>query len=188
MDFQNNTKSELISNQEINEEISSIKSELNKIKKVSCVPYNKWLKDYEEYINNLKLKKTGVHGDFQIRNILVDQKKSSVNIIDWDWRFQEKGNPIYDVIWFTLNIMINSNNPIEEFRSNLNGSGKVVHIIKIIQKTMEKYFGFELDFIILLRFMILRFITIKIKNDGTGYLMYIELLKILNTKNHLTIF
>jgi SAM-dependent methyltransferase len=184
MDFQNETKSEMINKQEISKEVSKIEKDLDKIEKVSCVPYNKWLKEYEEYINNLNLKKTGVHGDFQIRNILVDQKKSLVNIIDWDWRFQEKGNPTYDFIWFTINIMMNSNNPVKEFHSNLNGTGKTSHMIKIIQKTMKKHFGIELDFIILFRFMILRFITIKIKTDGIGYLLYIELLKILNTKNH----
>lgn len=183
INFQKDTKSELINKQEISEEIFNIKKELNKIERVSCVPYNKWIDEYEEYINNLNLKKTGVHGDFQIRNILVDQKKSLVNVIDWDWRFQEKGNPIYDFIWFTINIMMNSDNPIKEFRSNLNGTGKTSHIIKMIQRTMKQHFVMELDFIILFRFMILRFITIKIKNGGTGHLLYIELLKILDTKN-----
>ena len=48
---------------------------------------------------------------------------------------------------------------------------------------MKQHFVMELDFIILFRFMILRFITIKIKNGGTGHLLYIELLKILDTKN-----
>tara|TARA_B100001013_G_scaffold133524_1_gene78256 strand:- start:1802 stop:1936 length:135 start_codon:yes stop_codon:yes gene_type:complete len=37
-----------------------------------------------------------------------------------------------------------------------------------------------LDFIKLQRFMILRFITIRIKDGGDGYLLYIEILKTLS--------
>ena len=182
--FQNNTMSELLSTQEIDEEIDNIKKELDKIQAVTCLPYDKWLDEYRDHVNNLKLKKTGVHGDFQIRNILVDRKNSSVNVIDWDWRFQEKGNQIYDFIWLAGNIMMISDNMIEEFRSNLNGTGKATPTIKIIKETMKNHFHAELNFIILLKFMILRFITIKIKNDGTGYLLYVELLKIMNAKNY----
>ena len=183
-DFQKRTMSELLSPQEIEEEIANLKNELDKIEAITYLPYDKWLDEYREHISNIKLKKTAVHGDFQVRNILVDRKNLSVNVIDWDWRFQEKGNPVYDFIWLAINIMMLSNNAVEEFRSNLNGTGKAVSTIKIIKETMKKHFQADLDFVILFRFMILRFITIKIKEETTGYLLYVELLKILSGKNH----
>ena len=62
-----------------------------------------------------KIIKTAVHGDFQLRNILIDKELQKVNVIDWDWRFQEKGNPIYDFVWLATNIMMFSNNPEKEF-------------------------------------------------------------------------
>ena len=44
---------------------------------------------------------------------------------------------------------------------------------------MKDHFQVEIDFIKLQRFMILRFITIRIKDGDEGYLLYIEILKIL---------
>ncbi len=188
IDFQKQTMSENISHQEIEDEVNDLKIELNKIEAVQKIPYNKWLEEYKNHIWNIKLKKTGVHGDFQVRNILIDQKNSSVNVIDWDWRFQEKGNPIYDFIWLTANIMMLSNDIIEEFRSNLSENGKAVASVSIIKEKMRTHFHADLDFIILLRFIILRFITIRIKDGGTGYLLYVELLKILNNENSSSVF
>tara|TARA_B100000949_G_C14039444_1_gene348868 strand:- start:360 stop:599 length:240 start_codon:yes stop_codon:yes gene_type:complete len=70
-----------------------------------------------------------------------------------------------------------SNNPIDEFRSNLGDNGKAVTAIRIIKETMKEHFHADLDFIKLQRFMILRFITIRIKDGDDGYLLYIEILK-----------
>ena len=80
-----------------------------------------------------KLKKTGVHGDFQVRNILIDGNSDQVNVIDWDWRFQEEGNPIYDFVWLATNIMMLSNYPEKEFFKNQNNHGKAMKSIDIIK-------------------------------------------------------
>lgn len=183
--FQNQTSSELLTPQEIDYEIKILKNDLDKIEALKDLPYCKWLEDYKDHISNIKLKKTGVHGDFSVKNILIDHNTSSVNVIDWDWRFQEKGNPLYDFMWLATNIMMLSDNILEEFRSNLNGNGKAIPTIKIIRKTMKEHFQADLDFIILLRFIILRFIPIKLKTNPQGYLLYIELLKILSSKESL---
>ena len=106
-----------------------------------------------------------------------------INVIDWDWRYQEKGNPIYDFMWLATNVMMLSNNSIDEFRSNLDDNGKAVTAIRIIKETMKKHFHADLDFIKLQRFMILRFITIRIKYGDDGHLGYIEILKILSESN-----
>ena len=178
--FQNETRSELLTLEEIEKESKKVKNDLKQIDTMSSLSFEKWIDDYNEYMNSLKLRKTAVHGDFQTRNILVDRKNSSVNVIDWDWRFQEKGNPIYDFVWLGTNLMIAGNDMIDSFISHLNGKGKHTESIKILKEIMNIHFKKDFDFIKLQRFMILRFITIKI-NDGTlGYLSYIELLKILS--------
>ena len=183
--FQEKTKSEILSPQDIEEEVNNIKNELDSIKTMNGLPYDKWLDDYKEHLSNITLSKTAVHDDFTVRNILIDRKKSLVNVIDWDWRYQEKANPIYDFVWLATNIMMLSNNSVEEFRANCNGNGKVVKAVRIIQETMKKHFQVDFDFIKLQRFMILRFIILKIKDNTDEYLLYIELLKILFHKNHI---
>ena len=77
-----------------------------------------------------------MHGDFQVRNILIDENSDQVNVIDWDWEFQEKGNPIYDFVWLATNIMMLSNNPEKEFLKNQNNHGRAMKSIDIIKKTM----------------------------------------------------
>jgi thiamine kinase-like enzyme len=179
-DFQNNTMSELLSKQEIEEEVTNVKNELDSIEEMDCLPYDKWLDEYKEVLSNIKLKKTAVHGDFQVRNILINRKKSLINVIDWDWRYQEKGNPLYDFMWLATNIMMISNDSIDEFRSNLDDNGKAATAKRIIKETMKNHFRVNLDFIKLQRFMILRFITIRIKYGDDGHLYYIKILKILS--------
>ena len=181
-DFQNNTMSELLSLQEIEDEVISVKNELDSIEAMNCLPYDKWLDEYKEEISSIKLKKTAVHGDFQVRNILIDHKNSLVNVIDWDWRYQEKGNPLYDFMWLATNVMMLTNNSVDEFRSNLDDNGKTAK--RIIKETMKKHFQHDLDFIKLQRFMILRFITIKIKDGTLGYLLYIKMLRVLSQQAH----
>ena len=73
-DFQNNTMSELLSKQEIEEEVTNVKNELDSIEAMNCLPYDIRLDEYKEVLSNIKLKKTAVHGDFQVRNILINRK------------------------------------------------------------------------------------------------------------------
>ena len=176
--FQNETRSDWLDFEEIQKEVNIIKTKLSKYESVSALPYVKWLEEYVQYMKNIKLKKTGVHGDFQIQNIIVNRERKSLNIIDWDWRFEEKGNPFYDFIWFTINMMASSNNKDEEF-SNLAKYGETSDTIKIITNFMNRFFQIDLNFVVLIRFMILRFITFKEPRDS-GIFYYINLLKIMN--------
>ena len=139
-------------------------------------------------MKKIKLIKTAVHGDFQLRNILIDKELQKVNVIDWDWRFQEKGNPIYDFVWLVTNIMMFSNNPEKEFLEHEKNGGKAKNSISIIKKMMENHFNTKLDLIKLQRFMIMRFITIRAKDEDDGYLLYVNILKKISkdhNKNHL---
>jgi len=178
VNFQNETSSDLIKVDEIIKEVETIRKNVSDIKSIATLPYEKWLEEYIQHMRKLELRKSGVHGDFYLRNILVDREKKLVNVIDWDWRFEEKGNPIYDFIWFMISLMSNSNQEFNEF-SDLVKTGNASPNIKLIMETMIKHFRIDFDFVILIRFMILRFITFKEKNDP-GIFYYVSLLKSMN--------
>ena len=178
--FQNSTTSDFLNSDEIEEEICIVKEKLKKIDAMKDLPYNTWLEDYKEEVKKGKLVKTGVHGDFQLRNILIDDDSNRVNIIDWDWRFQEKGNPIYDFIWLATSIMMYSNNPEKEISDYYNDNGKMVISVNMIKEMMNDHFKVNFNFLKLQRFMIMRFITIIVKNDDDGYLLYVNILKLLS--------
>ena len=177
-EFQNKTRSDWLEFEEIQKEVNKIKTKLSTYKSISRLPYKKWLEEYTQYIKDIKLQKTGVHGDFQIQNILIDRKRKSLNVIDWDWRFEEKGNPLYDFIWFMINLIGSSKNKDKEF-SNLIKTDKVSDIIKLVMNYMNRSFGINLDFVILIRFMIVRFITFKEPEDP-GINFYINVLKLMD--------
>ena len=156
-----------------------------KINSMKELPYESWLDEYRNELKKTKLIKTAVHGDFQVRNILIDKELQKVNVIDWDWRFQENGNPIYDFVWLTVNIMMFSNNPEKEFLEYQKNGGKTKNSISIIKKMMKNHFNAEFDLMKLQRFMIMRFITIRVKDDDDGYLFYVKILKNLeNVKSY----
>ena len=178
--FQNKTKNEFLDMGDIEQEIEHVKNELDLIPEISKIPYENWLDDYKHEFIGKKIQKTAVHGDFQVRNILIDHQNLQVNIIDWDWRYEEKGNPIYDFIWLATNIMLLSKNYEKEFEYGDSQSNEIVKLIKIIENTMKDHLQVNFDFIKLQKFMILRFLTIRIKQGGNGHLLYIDILKILS--------
>jgi hypothetical protein len=178
--FQNKTKNELLDISDIKKEIIQIKNKLNLIPEMSEIPYKKWLNDYEHEFIGKSLPKTAVHGDFQVRNILVDHNNSKVNVIDWDWRYEQQGNPTYDFIWLATNIMMLSKNFKKEFEYQSSQSDEIIKLIKIIEDTIKDHLKVNLDFIKLQKFMILRFLTIRIKQGDNGHLLYIDILKILS--------
>jgi len=178
--FQNKTKNEFLDMNDIEKEIEHVKNELDLIPEMSEIPYKIWLDDYKHEFMGKTIQKTAVHGDFQVRNILIDHQNLQVNIIDWDWRYEEKGNPIYDFIWLATNIMMSSKNFKKEFEYGDSQSNEIKKLITIIEDTLEEHLKVKLDFIKLQKFMILRFLTIRIKQGDNGHLLYIDILKILS--------
>ena len=73
--------------------------------------------------------------------------------------------------------MMFSNNPEKEFLEYQKNGGKVKNSISIIKKMMENHFNTEFDLMKLQRFMIMRFITIRVKDEDDGYLLYVNILK-----------
>ena len=185
IEFQKSTQSNELTDTEIDDETKKVRLELMKIDSMKELPYESWLDEYRNELKKTKLIKTAVHGDFQVRNILIDKELQKVNVIDWDWRFQENGNPIYDFVWLTVNIMMFSNNPEKEFLEYQKNGGKTKNSISIIKKMMKNHFNAEFDLMKLQRFMIMRFITIRVKDDDDGYLFYVKILKNLeNVKSY----
>ena len=183
IEFQKSTQSDELTDEEIDGEIKQVRQEIIKINAMKELPYELWLEEYKKELKKTRLTKTAVHGDFQLRNILIDEELQRVNVIDWDWRFQEKGNPIYDFVWLATNIVMFSNNPEKEFLEYQKNGGKTKNSVSIIKKIMKNHFNIELDFIKLQRFMIMRFITIRVKDEDDGYLLYVNILKHLSNTN-----
>ena len=52
--------------------------------------------------------------------------------------------------------------------------------VNIIKEIMNNHFKINFDFLKLQRFMIMRFITIRVKDDDDGYLLYLNILKLLS--------
>jgi len=179
--FQQKSNSSYFSKQDIKEEVDLIKQNLNGIKEISHIPYEKWLDQFEDHIGKFNFKKTGVHGDLQPKNIFI-KNDSSIEVIDWDM-FVEKGNPLIDFIGFLNYVMAYSINNIEEFRSNVENKGKAKEIIELIKHKMKIHFNADFDFIILLRYINLWLVSYKIKDKETNnFLTYIKYLEILSTK------
>ena len=63
--FQQKSNSSYFSKQDIKEEVDLIKENLNGVREISHIPYEKWLDQFEDHIGKFNFKKTGVHGDLQ---------------------------------------------------------------------------------------------------------------------------
>ena len=182
--FQNNTSSGSLDLHDIEAEVENLKSELDRIEEIHNLPYHKCLDEYKQHVSAIKFKKTAVHGDFQVRNILVNQDNLSVNVIDWS-AFMEKGNPLIDFLALAGSMIFQGSDSVEECRSNLRGTGKAVPALKLIKKTMNEHFQADLDFIILLRFRVLKILlrNFKTKRTSTDYFTYVELFRMLSEIN-----
>ena len=182
--FQNNTSSGSFDPHDIEAEVKNLKNELSRIEEIHNLPYRKCLDEYKQHVSAIKLKMTAVHGDFQVRNILVNQDNLSVNVIDWD-AFMEKGNPLVDFLALAGSMIFQGSDSVEECSSNLRGIGKAVPALKLIKKIMNEHFQADLDFIILLRFFVLKILlrNFKTKRTSTDYFTYVELFRMLSEIN-----
>ena len=177
INFQNSTQSDVFTDREIDNEIKQVRQELRKIIAMKNLPYELWLDEYKDEVKKTKLIKTAVHGDFQVRNILINEDFQEVNVIDWDWRFQENGNPIYDFVWLATSIMMFSNNPEKGILDYYKNNEKTIKSVNVIKEIMNQHLRVNFNFLRLQRFMIMRFITIREKDEDGGYMLYVNILK-----------
>ena len=180
VDFQDKTRGASMTRSDVQSEVSYIKGNLVKIPDVNKPEYVKWIDDYQEYMEGLRIVKTAEHGDFWQGNILVDHSKERINVIDWQY-YKESGNPFFDFIFFIVNILLLGGG-IEEFSSNLNEGGRLSHITKEMNRKINNYFGFELNLEILIRYVILRFIIRRQLESGPHDKTVMMFKKLINTQ------
>jgi SAM-dependent methyltransferase len=141
-------------------EIDFIKQSISQLHEFKRNEYMTLLDEYVSYISGFRIYRTAEHGDFWHGNIIYDTKAHKVNVIDWEY-FRETGNPFYDFVFFVLNGMLGPNDSEEQFRLNLKHSGTFAAIMKDIQSKMRSHFGFDVDLIKILPYVIMRFVSTK---------------------------
>jgi SAM-dependent methyltransferase/thiamine kinase-like enzyme len=156
INFQKNSKKELMDEIYVNREIELIKKGLQFVNHGNLDQYYQWLEDYEKYVKKNKIFITATHGDFWITNILINPKTQKIHVLDWEF-FKERGNPLLDFLVFLYNVMaMTENDPLKTFKKNIDGSGNASKSIKIIIEMIEEYFGFKMDIVLLLRYYLIR--------------------------------
>jgi thiamine kinase-like enzyme len=167
----------------INNEMKTVRKNLDKIKDLKSLPFQKWLIDYSNHIKKMKIRSTTVHGDFNPNNILVNMNNSLVTVIDWE-RFYENGNPFYDLTKLIYHVLT-PNSCVDEFMKNIRNVKKnpsLVIIKEILTKyfrdqeekahqvDLTKYFQYELNVVTLLRFYFLNDLALN-KNINKPYFL-----------------
>ena len=113
----------------------------------------KWLLDYFNQISELKVKTSGVHGDFAPHNIIIEENESSLHVIDWD-TYLENGSPFYDIGQLIYHVLT-PNSSVDEFISNIKNS-KENEKIQLINNLLFIHFNKKINLITILRYYFLR--------------------------------
>ena len=159
--FQKKTKLGIMSKNDAIRETTFIRKGLEHFEYENTDKYYKLLEQYEKYIEKNQINMTPVHGDFWFPNILYDHETNNINVIDWE-DYSEKGNPYEDFIWFLCNFMgLSSVDPILKFRKCLAGHGEISKIIEHIKNRINSHFGFQLDYSLLFRINLLKWMIIQ---------------------------
>ena len=182
INFQIKTKSRLMNSKDITNEIIFIKKGLEQY---DCKDekYNKWLEQYEKYIKKNNINLTSVHGDFWFSNLIYDSESKRINIIDWDGYLKE-GNPFVDFIWLLCNLMgMSSKDYALQFKKHLEEKGENSVLINLIKNKINLHFGFKIDYILLLKIYLIKWMIIQkqTKEENTDY--KIDLKNIQTTKH-----
>ena len=177
--FQNETKNEKMNESDIEYEIDEIEKEM-KDYFPNDLFYNKWIKEYENYLKRNTIFKTSLHNDLSFRNFLIDIQSNQVNAIDWE-RYKKEGNPINDFTMYAFRTFVfKKEDTLEVFRQKIQRKNNEFNlIIDKVQKKFFEHYGFEMELLILIQFHLLRTNTIKGKKDHNieKELKMIELLK-----------
>ena len=164
IDFQQKTRKTTMTKEDIQKELNYIRTNLLQVANLNKPEYVKCLDEYQKYVETLKINKTAEHGDFYFRNILIESNTNKTNVIDWE-NYKEEGNPLFDFVFFFTGVILFLGG-VEQFKSNLNGSGRFSLTVKEMKVLIENHFGYELDLEILIKYVILRYIIGKQLESG----------------------
>jgi len=160
IEFQKKTKLEKMDKNDVFEEIMFIKKGLEYYG-YNDIKYFEWLEQYEKFIDQNQISMTPVHGDFWFSNVVYDPETKKINMIDWD-TYSEKGNPYEDFIWFLCHFMgMTSKDPKLKFKKYLDGRGEMNEVFVEIKNKINLHFGFKLDFILLLRVYLMKWLVVQ---------------------------
>ena len=167
INFQTKTSNEFYNLEMINNEIKTVRKNLDKIKGLKSLPFQKWLIDYSNHISKMKIRSTTVHGDFNPHNILVNMNNSLVTVIDWE-SFYENGNPFYDLTKLIYHVLT-PNSCVDEFMKNIRNVEEIPSLV-IIKEILTKHFQNEINVVTLLRFYFLNDLALN-KNINKPYFL-----------------
>jgi len=161
-DFQNKTKTTIMTQEDISLEIAEIRKGLSNLPIPICDAANikRWLDDYQILSQKLNIVKAAEHGDFSYMNILFDPKTKELHVIDWEY-YKENSNPLYDFVSFVIRAMESPNGSIEDFRNNLSGATPFAPVLGALIARAKEHFGAEFDLSILMAYGYLRHESIR---------------------------
>lgn len=161
LDFQNSSEGGPMTSNFIRNETKDLRNGIRSIIERDISKYMDIIDEYENYLLNKNIGSTSEHGDYFFGNILID-KKNKIHVIDWAY-FRKSGDPFFDPIFFIIQIIIH-------FKRQ-NSSKTLKHImdedeIQDLKSILERHFGTELNFKLLILYNILRFINRIIMKKG----------------------
>lgn len=189
IDFQDNTKQEERSIGEIEKEIEVLKNQMKK-EKIYDEKYFSWINDYKEFLISSKIPSTPIHGDLWINNIIFDDKKLKINVIDWE-KCKNKDSSLYDFMFFLTNLITKTKGSkldFERFKKFFNNETQEYELMSRIRLKMNKHFDTEVDLLLLFRVEIIKRIVspsfgVSIGKNSKNTLL--NMLKLLEKKQSL---
>ena len=159
-DFQNKTKTTIMTEEDVSLEIAEIRRGLSNLPMFDRVDVEKWLNDYHILSQKLNIVKAAQHGDFWHGNILFDPKTKKLHVIDWEY-YKENSNPLYDFVYFIMRGMKLPNESPEDFRNNLLGHGQFSPALRALVASAKEHFGAEFDLNVLMPYVLLQYVSTK---------------------------